>query len=88
MQQLDLCDSSCSWTCAEIEAFETLLNSLWKDFDQIARQLPCKSVQEVVRFYYDVWKTQRLPQAVRWYQRKQQVGRLCEAQCDCHWAYI
>ena len=40
--------------------------------------LPTKGPQRVVSFYYNVWKTQALPQAQAWYCRMAQVS-LAEA---------
>lgn len=74
MQHLDLCDTLRVWRPEEIYTFEALLSAEYKDFDGIAQRLPGKSCADVVRFYYDVWKTQRLPQARRWYLRRQQAS--------------
>ncbi len=74
MHHLDLADTLAGWAPGEVAAFEALLGGAWKDFDVIAARLPGKTTPQVVRFYYDVWKMRRLPQAARWYARRQEAS--------------
>lgn len=74
MHHLDLGDTLRGWRPDEIDAFGALMTAEGKDLDAIAQRLPGRSVSEVVRFYYDVWKTRRLPQARQWYLRRQQAS--------------
>ena len=56
------------WLDADVNCFAGCLSRCGKDFGLIAQQLqPPKSRAEVVCFYYDMWKTRKLPRARQWY---------------------
>ncbi len=73
--QLGLPSGRCEWQDADINCFASCLSQYGKDFGYIAEQLqPPKSRGEVVTFYYDMWKTRRLPRARQWYNSMKDVS--------------
>ena len=73
--QLGLPSGRCEWQDADINCFASCLSQYGKDFGYIAQQLqPPKSRGEVVIFYYDMWKTRRLPRARQWYNSMKDVS--------------
>jgi hypothetical protein len=59
------------WSLDEVAAFAAALTSRrGRDFRAIAARLPRKSVARCVSFYYNVWKTMLVPQAVAHYDAK------------------
>ncbi len=70
------------WLEADINCFAACLSRCGKDFGHIAQQLqPPKTRGEVVSFYYDIWKTRKIPRARQWYSAAKEVGpRFCTRQ--------
>ena len=67
-RQLGLPGGRSQWLDADINCFASCLSRCGKDFGFIAQQLqPPKTRAEVVVFYYDMWKTRRIPRAWQWY---------------------
>ena len=96
-RELGLPSGSSQWLDADVNCFASCLSRHGKDFGLIAQQLqPPKSRGEVVCFYYDMWKTRRLPRARQWYNSmKAEVttewitsvllsaqGHSCQGQCQ------
>ena len=76
-RQLGLPSGSSQWLDADISCFASCLARCGKDFGLIAQQLqPPKSRGEVVCFYYDMWKTRRIPRARQWYNSMKAEVRL------------
>lgn len=72
------------WTAEEVKIFGDMLARHGKDFNLIAQQLrPSRTVEDVVVFYYHVWKLRRVPEARRWAEGKQDVrlSQLVAAKC-------
>ena len=74
-RELGLPGGTSQWLEADINCFAACLSRCGKDFGHIAQQLqPPKTRGEVVSFYYDTWKTRKIPRAQQWYNAAKEVG--------------
>ncbi len=81
-RQLGLPSGSSQWLEADINCFASCLSRCGKDFGLIAQQLqPPKSRGEVVCFYYDMWKTRRIPRARQWYNSMKAEVKCAGSSC-------
>ena len=66
-----------SWSSEEEQQFEEGMLLLGRDFPAIRKQfLPQRETEDLVLYYYNVWKTQITPRAQAWYQRLAEVSVL------------
>jgi hypothetical protein len=99
-RELGLPGGKSQWLEADINCFAACLSRCGKDFGLIAQQLqPPKTRGEVVSFYYDMWKTRKIPRARQWYNAAKEVGPhscisqqeralghslcACRVECEC-----
>ena len=60
------------WTDDEAQQFEEGLLKYRKDFAAISKQfLPYRSPEDLVLYFYNVWKTRLTARAQAWYRRKE-----------------
>ncbi|CAD7695438.1 unnamed protein product [Ostreobium quekettii] len=60
-----------TWSGEEEMAFETGLNELGRDFTVIQQDyVPSKTLEDVILYYYNIWKTRWTEAAQRWYAKK------------------
>ncbi|BDA48529.1 hypothetical protein COCOBI_12-2090 [Coccomyxa sp. Obi] len=65
------------WSNDEVKIFADGLAQSSRDFHEIARLLgPDRNTQDVVQFYYHVWKPRRVPEARTWAEGKQRRAEL------------
>ena len=64
------------WSDAEAQQFEEGMLLFGRDFPAIRKQfLPQRETEQLVLYYYNVWKTQSTARAQAWYQRLEEVVR-------------
>lgn len=62
------------WSDAEAQQFEEGMLLFGRDFPAIRKQfLPQRETEQLVLYYYNVWKTQSTARAQAWYQRLEEV---------------